>query len=454
MGCSPSVFIASFQQDDVYLLQPLFHDSLGVTYADMRFLQLIFEKLDPQDTEKISMIELLKYVNIKDTVFIRRCLSIFDTRGNKELNFFEFCMCIYNICSLNTVNFPIFVFDMYGSLKNDLMEKKKMTQIVKESYTQDSDLVNNQASQQILKELRGIPKTTYTLKEFREFCYANPNFIQPLTAIAKDLRTKTIGDVAWTVYADIRCRKSPGKLYVNLYNCLRTVNPKHPMFSKLGKINIKLYREGLVTATSSTPTPFAAGKKRSTTKRRSFDNMEAFKDELKKEALMSQYMNDLEEEEAGQSLEELWRQTKGLSSKGGLAHAGPKPLSSFNPRNNVAPLAGEMKYHDTNSIGLMRKMDGKEYIQQQLGFYDITAEGLKRKRKEGKPMGKDLPTNNAISPYHESILANVKKETTVNEESAKKVKPKGTAISRNSTRRRSFGGEPTRLGYRFDEYHL
>ena len=68
----------------------------------------------------------------------------------------------------------------------------------------------------------------------------------------------------------------------------------------------------------------------------------------------------------------------------------------------------------------MRKMDGKEYIQQQLGFYDITAEGLKRKRKEGKPMGKDLPTNNAISPYHESILANVKKETTVNEESAKK----------------------------------
>lgn len=457
MGCTPSVFLASFQQDEVYTYRPLFGESLGMTFPDMRFLQLIFEKLDPEDTGKISMSELLNYVTMKDTVFIRRCFSIFDTRGSRELTFFEFVMSIYNLCALNTVNFPIFVFDMYGSLKNDSIEKKRMSQIVKEGYARDFDLVNNELSALMIKDLRGLSKATYTLKEFREFCQANPSFMNPLTVIARDLRVKIIGEEGWAVYADVRLRKVPGKLYVKIQDCLRTVNPKHSMFRKLGKININLYREGVATATSATLTPFAAGKKRSTTKRRSFDNLESFKEDLKKEALVSQYMNNIEDEEAGQSLEEMWRETKGLSLKGGLAHAGPKPLSSFNPRTNVAPLAGEVKYHDTNSLDLMRKLDGKEYAQQQLGFYDITADGLKRKGKSGK-MGKDLPTNNAISPYHESILANVnnagKKDKTVGEGSAKKAKPKSTAISRNSTRRRSFGGDPTRLGYRFDEYHL
>lgn len=71
---------------------------------------IIFCKINHSRSQEITIFEFLNYFNLDRSEYVEKCFEYFDTTGGDSIDFLEFMVSVWNICTLKIDTLTNFTF--------------------------------------------------------------------------------------------------------------------------------------------------------------------------------------------------------------------------------------------------------------------------------------------------------------------------------------------------------
>lgn len=130
---SSSLYLANKQQYDLLLLSE----------NDISQLFKVFTLIDQRKCGWIEPNDILNYLNIKTiTKFIIKIFLVLDYEDNGKINFFQFVIACWSLCTLNQRDYCLYLFELYDLDEIGFIDVKIAQQILVDIYGDhfDTDL--------------------------------------------------------------------------------------------------------------------------------------------------------------------------------------------------------------------------------------------------------------------------------------------------------------------------
>jgi len=165
----------------------------------------VFLRADKDGGGTLDLVEVLDFLHVKRSRFNKRVFSIFDEDRSGEIDFREFCVALWNYCTLSKHALVLFAFDLYDEDTSGTIEVSEMKQILEEVYG-----VDFKSSAQAAKILGKVEKMgnrivpDITVEEFGRFCDKHPGLLYPAFCFQMELRRSIGGESFWKRFAKRR----------------------------------------------------------------------------------------------------------------------------------------------------------------------------------------------------------------------------------------------------------
>ena len=88
--------------------------ALGFTRSTVEDFWSVFYRINKARDGNITILEFLNYFNLERSTYIEKCFDYFDVTGEGNIDFLEFMVSVWNICTLNVDTLTRFTFDIYN----------------------------------------------------------------------------------------------------------------------------------------------------------------------------------------------------------------------------------------------------------------------------------------------------------------------------------------------------
>ena len=112
----------------------VYFDYINLKESEVGLLYEVFLDIDYDNTKTILLNELLNYLLIDETLYIKKIFLIFDIDQSAFLDFREFVVSVWNYCTLNPKNLAIYTFSLFDLNDNGVLDIKEINKMVIEMY--------------------------------------------------------------------------------------------------------------------------------------------------------------------------------------------------------------------------------------------------------------------------------------------------------------------------------
>mmetsp|Transcript_7290 Transcript_7290/g.10839 ORF Transcript_7290/g.10839 Transcript_7290/m.10839 type:complete len:411 (-) Transcript_7290:260-1492(-) len=240
MGCGSSLSdgdISAFIA--VYTTYQRDFTALRLTEIDVKHLYKVFIDLDEEGSGFVNISDICARCGVKETLFTRRALSIYDEHNKGAVTFHEFVVLLWNICTLSTMALVDYVFELYdtdGSKDIDLEEALVLiTDMYGEQFSKNLEAVRVHREISHLKKVK-----TIDINVFHYFVKVNYSLMDPAYGLQRQLINGILGEEFWVRHGKRRVESYGSKGYLSADEILASYGrrnvPKVPAHMKAKKV--------------------------------------------------------------------------------------------------------------------------------------------------------------------------------------------------------------------------
>ena len=124
--------------------------ALGWTRQTTETFWMVFCRINQSRSGEISMFEFLSYFDLDHSEYIEKCFKYFDTTGGDSVDFLEFIVSVWNICTLKNDTLTNFTFDLYDLDADGELSLPEIDRMVQELY---GDAKTNPVGRDVLRDV-------------------------------------------------------------------------------------------------------------------------------------------------------------------------------------------------------------------------------------------------------------------------------------------------------------
>ncbi len=202
MGCTISVHVEFDPMNDTEkgMLEEFL--ALGLTKHHVDKLYTLFVSMDKDNSQNISRAELLKYLQIEHTPFMKYAFNVFDMDGSGELDFLEFVCSTWNFLSNDERTMGSFIYLVCP--KDDVSRKSKkcrfedVAEVLRSIYVKVEGRDNAQlAVNSAIKALHSALGNEIGPAALESYIYENQFVVQPAIKSQHKMRELILGLGEW-----------------------------------------------------------------------------------------------------------------------------------------------------------------------------------------------------------------------------------------------------------------
>jgi len=152
--------------------------------------------------DRIGIDEFLNFFDFDTcTPYVGKCFSYFNISKQKQIDFFEFIVCVWCICITDPETLVAFSFDIYDLDSDGELSYPELESMVKEFYGKDKNqLKQNALASQCLND--ALLRAEYqggviTLESYKTFLLNHSMILFPIFQIQRSFQIKVIGMKYW-----------------------------------------------------------------------------------------------------------------------------------------------------------------------------------------------------------------------------------------------------------------
>lgn len=174
---------------------------LGLERPIIESLWCIFWRMNKSQNGHIDILEFVNYFNFDRSLYVEKCFQYFDTTGSDEINFLEFVISLFSICTFEVDTLSNFAFDLYDLSNKGELSLPDLETLVKELY--GSNLPKGSIGSRVLNDIIYFAEVrggVLTLNPFTIFTATHSLLLLPVFNIQKKIQTKVMGIRFWRKY--------------------------------------------------------------------------------------------------------------------------------------------------------------------------------------------------------------------------------------------------------------
>jgi len=94
----------------------------------------VFCKINQSSTGQVTISEFLTFFSLDRSKYVEKCFLYFDAAGGKSIDFLEFIVSVWNICTLKIDTLANFTFDLYDLDSDGELSLPEIERMVLELY--------------------------------------------------------------------------------------------------------------------------------------------------------------------------------------------------------------------------------------------------------------------------------------------------------------------------------
>jgi Ca2+-binding EF-hand superfamily protein len=212
MGCVNSIQVLAEANEYGKDIDPEWHEqfeALKLTTQELNRLYKAFVSYDLDESKGMDYAELLTALNLSKNRFTTRAFSVFDLDGDGELNFKEFVLSFWNVCTLNKETLYSLAFNLWDADSSGGISPKEINKALKEVYGKDKEFSEQDLEKVIRKSVAGrnfqkdITAEGIIIREqdFYLFTKHRPQLMQPALQLQHAMMTSVLGKGFWDAQA-------------------------------------------------------------------------------------------------------------------------------------------------------------------------------------------------------------------------------------------------------------
>jgi Ca2+-binding EF-hand superfamily protein len=176
-----------------------------ITFRTLRFSRntverfwSIFYRINKAHNGTITILEFLNYFNLERTIFIERCFEYFDCTGDKSIDFLEFMISVFNICTLNVDTLTRFAFDIFDFNDGGELSLPEIETMVQELC--GDKLSEGSGGREVLKNINHFAEQRGGVLNLTSFAIYTGNhslLLLPVFRVQRIIQSKVMGLQYW-----------------------------------------------------------------------------------------------------------------------------------------------------------------------------------------------------------------------------------------------------------------
>lgn len=171
---------------------------LGLVRPTIESLWCIFWRINKSQNGHFDILEFLDYFNFDRTLYVEKSFEYFDTTGSDKVDFLEFVISVFSICTFEVDTLPNFAFDLYDLNDNGELSLPDLETLLKEVY--GSNLSKDSIGSHVLNDIINFAEVrggVLTLNSFTIFTANHSLLLLPVFNIQRKIQSKVMGIRFW-----------------------------------------------------------------------------------------------------------------------------------------------------------------------------------------------------------------------------------------------------------------
>ena len=157
----------------------------------------VFCRINTSLAGKISRAEFFTYFDLVQTPHANRCFSYFDTTGDNTVDFLEFMVSIWNVCTMKVDALTNFAFDLFSDCDGEL-SFPEIEHIIEELYGKDG--VKSGTGKKAMDDITVFARERggcLRLADFTIITATHQLILFPIFQIQRTIQSKVMGERYW-----------------------------------------------------------------------------------------------------------------------------------------------------------------------------------------------------------------------------------------------------------------
>lgn len=176
---------------------------LGWNPSTVEMFYQVFHRMNTSYTGEVSFEEFVQFFQLNKTKYTRRCFEYFDIIGGNSINFLEFMVSVWNICTSNPDTLVKFAFDLYNLNGDGKLIYSDMKALLEELYgAAGKDAFLGKQCISDLTTLAGTIDSGISLENFAFFTSYHSILLYPAFQIQQSIKQHVLGLKYWNSARD------------------------------------------------------------------------------------------------------------------------------------------------------------------------------------------------------------------------------------------------------------
>ncbi|OQS07915.1 hypothetical protein THRCLA_00089 [Thraustotheca clavata] len=185
-------------------MQALFY-SLGFNTHDTNMLYSVFNRADADNSNGLSLHELLMFLDLDKTEFTKKTFNIMNIDGTGEIDFEEFVLAMWQFCLFTKEALISFSFGLYDEDSSGEIDTREAERFICEVW--GDEWHHNQHAEAVNEKLNLMARShdgVITQVEFIKFMHTHPILLFPAFQIQHEMVRRIEGESFWRRIEDQR----------------------------------------------------------------------------------------------------------------------------------------------------------------------------------------------------------------------------------------------------------
>ena len=172
--------------------------ALGLTRQIIESLWAVFYRINKSKCGELSILEFLNHFNFDRSLYVEKCFEYFDVTGGESIDFLEFVVSVWNICTLKIDTFTNFTFDLYDLHSKGELSLPDIECMVHELY--GTNLPDGSTGRVILEDLSKFAEVrggALNLTSYTIYAANHSLLLLPAFRIQRRIQSKVLGLQYW-----------------------------------------------------------------------------------------------------------------------------------------------------------------------------------------------------------------------------------------------------------------
>lgn len=176
---------------------------LGWNPSTVEMFYQVFHRMNTSCNGEVSFEEFVQFFQLKKTKYTRRCFEYFDITDGNSINFLEFMVSAWNICTSNPDTLVKFAFDLYNLNGDGKLKYSDIKTLLEELYgaAGKGAFLGKQCLSD-LTTLAGIIDSGISLENFAFFTSYHSILLYPAFQIQQSIKQHVLGLKYWDTARD------------------------------------------------------------------------------------------------------------------------------------------------------------------------------------------------------------------------------------------------------------